>query len=104
MTKKDYDAIEDVICPSNTLRVLASFYTGQEFQYTLSEIAEDTQLSRTAVRNALSILLKENKVVKRRRSKQRTYYQFNNGSLECQRIKKLFDEILAWKLKEIGDV
>jgi predicted DNA-binding protein YlxM (UPF0122 family) len=48
-------------CSCNTCKILEYLIEGRDFDYTISQIAEELELSRTAVRNSLKKLMKEKK-------------------------------------------
>lgn len=84
---------ENVFGENNTIKVLDFFLMGKDFDFTLSQIAIGTDLSRTAVRNAISELLDKKMIVVSREDVKSTYYRINKEDKKFELLTKLYKEL-----------
>ena len=83
---------------SNKLKIIDFFLMGKEYDFTLSHISFGTGLSRTAVRNGISDLVKKKVVVMSRKDKKSVYYRINRENIKYQIINDLYSKLVSENL------
>jgi DNA-binding transcriptional ArsR family regulator len=81
---------ENIFGENNTIKVLDFLLMGKDFDFTLSQIASGTQLSRTAVRNAVEELINNGLIVVSRRDVKSAYYKINRETEKFSLLNKLY--------------
>jgi len=90
---------ENVFGENNTIKVLDFLFMGGNFDFTLTHIHKGTGLSRTAVRNAVENLEKQDLIEQSRKDNKSKYYKINKHNnkycLLDMLYKKIKSEVIA---------
>ncbi len=80
----------------STARILDHLYTFREFDYSISEIAEATGLSRRTVQKTMERLVEYGIITLNRTVGRAKMYRLRMDSPIARRLKELISEIAAW--------
>lgn len=84
---------ENIFGENNTIKVLDFLFMGKEFDFTLTHISNGTELSRTAVRNAINELLSKDMVIESREDQKSKYYKINKKENKFKILESLYKKL-----------